>query len=102
MKYIWRLYVAGDSTSSMAAISNVRRVIEERLRGEVDLQIVDTLQEPQLAAEDRILATPTLVKVHPPPRRKIIGDLSQSDHLILSLALQTAYDNTRWKEANNG
>ena len=101
MEYVWRLYIAGDSPSGMLAIENVRKVIEQRLPESVDLEIIDILEFPAKAAEDRILATPTLIKVYPPPRRKIIGDLSHSEHLILSLALQSAYDKSRFQEADD-
>ena len=70
------------------AISNLKRICEEELRGEYELQVIDVLEQPQLAEDERILATPTLIKQLPPPLRRVIGDLSDKDKVLLGLEVQ--------------
>jgi circadian clock protein KaiB len=86
--YQLRLYVTGQNDRSVAAVGNLRRVCEIHLYGRYDLEIVDLAEQPQRAAEDRILATPTLVRRQPTPVRRVVGDLSNTDKLLLSLDIR--------------
>jgi circadian clock protein KaiB len=86
--YQLRLYVTGQTDRSEAAIRNLRRVCEIHLYGRYDLEVFDLAENPQLAAEDRILATPTLVRRSPKPVRRIVGDLSNTDKLLASLDIR--------------
>jgi len=83
-----RLYVAGQSPKSLRAFANLMRLCEEHLDGRYDIEIVDLLENPQLAAGDEIVAIPTLVRRVPAPMRKIIGDLSDSDRVLVGLQLR--------------
>ncbi|MBU0617364.1 MAG: circadian clock protein KaiB [Planctomycetes bacterium] len=85
MKYQLRLYVIGQTPNSMRALQNLKRICEEDLVGQYDLKVIDVLKEPQLAEKDKIIATPTLVKDLPAPLRKVIGDLSDRDKVLLGL-----------------
>jgi len=85
---VLKLYVTGQTLKSQAAIANLRRICEEQLAGEYELIIIDVLEQPQLAEDDRILATPALVKQMPLPSRRIIGDLSDKEKVLLGLDLQ--------------
>jgi circadian clock protein KaiB len=78
--YILRLYVAGQTKKSLAAFANLKKICEEHLQGRYSIKIVDLLEHPQLAKGDQILAIPTLVRQLPPPLKKIIGDLSNTDN----------------------
>ena len=89
MKYILKLYVTGHTPNSVRAITNLKRVLETDLQGLYNLKIIDVLKNPQLAEQDKILATPTLTKVLPPPISRIIGDLSDRDKVLLGLDLTT-------------
>ena len=84
-KYLLKLYVAGDSPRSRQAIANVRRICDDALGQDADLDIVDITQEPQVAEQEKILATPTLVKLEPPPVRRLIGDLSRRETVLAGL-----------------
>ena len=83
-----RLYVAGQSPKSLKAYANLIRMCEEHLEARYDLEIVDLVENPQLAAGDEILAIPTLVRRLPAPMRKVIGDLSDSDRVLVGLQLR--------------
>ena len=85
--YVLRLYVAGQTTRSIAAFDNLKKVCEEHLAGRYRIQVVDLLENPQLARGDQILAIPTLVRKLPAPVRKIIGDLSNTERLLIGLDL---------------
>ena len=74
--YILKLYVAGNTPNSMRAMKTLRNILQTEFRGVYALKVIDVLKNPQLAEEDKILATPTLAKILPPPVRRIIGDLS--------------------------
>ncbi len=87
MSFMLRLYITGQTPNSIRAIKNLERICEEELTGQFELKIIDILKEPQLAENDKIIATPTLVKELPPPLRKIIGDLSNTDKVLLGLDL---------------
>ena len=87
---VWalRLYVTGTSPKCERAIENLRRVCEEHLAGRFEIEVVDLLVNPRLAADDRILAVPTLVRKLPVPIRKIVGDLSDTERLLVGLQLR--------------
>ena len=84
-----RLYVTGRSPSCLRAIENLRLACEQHLAGRHRIEVVDLLENPRLAVEDQILAVPTLVRQYPPPIRKIVGDLSDTDRLLAGLQLRT-------------
>lgn len=86
-KYLLTLYVTGSSPRSGIAIANLKRLCEQELKGEFDLEIVDVLEHPQRAEDEKILATPTLIKQLPPPLRRVIGDLSDREKVLLGLAV---------------
>ena len=83
-----RLYVAGQSPKSLRAIENLRRFCEEYLPGTYHIEVVDLIEQPQLAAGDEIVAVPTLVRKLPEPMRKIIGDLSDTSKVLVGLQLR--------------
>lgn len=83
-----RLYVAGETPRAAAALANLKRVCEEHLGGRYTIEVVDLLQNPRLAAGDQIVAIPTLVRRLPPPIKKIIGDLSNEERLLVGLDLR--------------
>jgi circadian clock protein KaiB len=85
-----KLYVTGTSPRTERAIANLRRICENELRGQYELEIIDVLQNPQVAEDDKILATPTLIKQLPPPLRRVIGDLSDTEKVLLGLEVQPA------------
>lgn len=87
-----RLYVAGQSPKSLKAYANLIRLCEEHLEARYDVEIVDLVENPQLAAGDEIIALPTLVRRLPAPMRKIIGDLSDSDRVLVGLQLRPGKD----------
>jgi circadian clock protein KaiB len=87
-KYILRLYITGMTRRSARAIENVRRICDERLQGRYELQVVDLYQQPVLAKGEQIVAAPTLIKRLPLPLRRIIGDMSDQDRVLIGLDLQ--------------
>ena len=91
--YVLKLYVTGQTPRSQRAIANLRRICEEELRGEYEMVVIDVLERPQLAEHEKILATPTVVKELPAPIRRVIGDLSDSERVLLGLDLRSATDN---------
>jgi circadian clock protein KaiB len=93
-KYVLRLYVTGTSPRAQVAIANLRRICEQELSGQYELQIIDVLEQPQVAEDDRILATPTLIKQLPPPLRRVIGDLSDKEKVLLGLELRRDIGNS--------
>jgi circadian clock protein KaiB len=88
LKYDLRLYVAGQTPRSLQALSNLKRICEEHLAGRYRVEIIDLLKKPQLAAGDQILAIPTLVRAIPKPARKIIGDLSDTERVLVGLEVR--------------
>jgi circadian clock protein KaiB len=84
-----RLYVAGVTAKSVKAFENLKRVCEEHLAGKYSIEIIDLLQQPQLAKDDEIVAVPTLVRRLPPPIRKIVGDLSNEEKTLVGLQLRS-------------
>lgn len=85
--YVLKLYVAGNTPNSVRALKTLKNILEIDFKGVYALKVIDVLQNPQLAEEDKILATPTLSKVLPPPVRKIIGDLSDREKVLIGLDL---------------
>jgi circadian clock protein KaiB len=88
--YILRLYVAGQTKKSLTAFANLKEICEEYLGGRYKIEVVDLLENPQLAKGDQILAVPTLVRRLPPPIKKIIGDLSNTERVLVGLDLRPA------------
>jgi circadian clock protein KaiB len=86
--YDLRLYVAGQTSRSLAAITNLRKICKEHLAGRYRIRVIDLLQNPQLARGDQILALPTLVRKLPEPIRKLVGDLSDTDRALVGLDLR--------------
>jgi circadian clock protein KaiB len=89
---VWnlRLYVAGQTSRSLTALSNLQAICEQHLRDKYHIEVVDLLKNPQLASGDQILAVPTLVRRLPPPVKKIIGDLSRVERVLVGLDLREA------------
>jgi circadian clock protein KaiB len=82
-----RLYIAGQSPKSLKAMTNLKRLCEEHLQSRYEIEVVDLIEHPRLAAGDEIIAIPTLVRRLPEPMRKIIGDLSDSERVLVGLQL---------------
>ncbi len=91
-RWILRLYVAGQTPKSVRAFANLQRICEEYLAGNYRIEVVDLIENPMLAEGDQILAIPTLVRQLPPPVRKIIGDLSQTERVLVGLNILPAGD----------
>jgi len=87
--YILRLYIAGQTPRSVAALANLKQICAEHLAGRYTLQVIDLLENPQLARGDQILAIPTLVRKLPLPMRRIIGDLSNTERVLVGLDLRS-------------
>ena len=85
--YVLRLYVTGMTPRSIKAIENIKKIVEEKLQGCYELEIIDIYQHPELARQEQIIAAPTLVKKLPLPIRKIIGDMSDKERVIIGLDL---------------
>jgi circadian clock protein KaiB len=83
-----RLYVAGVTPRATAALANLKKLCEDHLAGRYQIEVVDILRNPRLAAGDQILAIPTLVRKLPPPMKKIIGDLSNEERVLVGLDLR--------------
>ncbi len=92
-KVILKLYVTGRTPRSQRAIGALQKICEEELAGSYDLTVIDVLEHPQLAEEEKILATPTVIRSLPPPIRRIIGDLSEAEKVLLGLDLTTITNN---------
>ncbi|MGZ5610257.1 MAG: circadian clock KaiB family protein [Methylobacter sp.] len=84
-----KLYIAGKTPRSESAIQNLRKICEENLDEKYEIEIIDILERPQLAEDERILATPTLIKSLPPPLRRLIGDLSETEKVLVGLDIRT-------------
>ena len=91
-RYILRLYVTGMTSRSSRAVSNLKAICEEYLEGRYDLEVIDIYQQPVLTKGEQIVAAPTLIKKLPLPMRRIIGDMSNRDHVLLGLDLVRAPD----------
>jgi circadian clock protein KaiB len=83
-----RLYIAGRTPKSITAFENLKKICEEHLQGQYHIEIIDLLKQPQLAKGDQILAVPTLVRLLPEPIKKIIGDLSNTERVLVGLDLR--------------
>ena len=88
---VWdlRLYVAGQTSKSMAAFANLKNICEQHLKGKYRIEIIDLLKNPKLAKGDQILAIPTLVRKLPQPLKKIIGDLSNTERVLVGLDIRS-------------
>jgi circadian clock protein KaiB len=91
-KFLLKLFITGQTSRSRRATENLRRLCEQELGGQYEMQVIDVLERPQLAEDEQILATPTVVKELPPPVRRIIGDLSDAEKVLLGLDMQ------RWRQ----
>lgn len=87
-KYILKLFITGQTPRSEQAIASLRRMCEQELSGRYELHIIDVLENPKIAEDEKIMATPTLIRVLPPPLRRIIGDFSNIDQVLFGLDLQ--------------
>jgi circadian clock protein KaiB len=85
-----RLYVAGQTAKSVTAFGNLKKLCEEHLKGQYTIEVIDLLEQPQLAAGDEIVAIPTLVRKLPSPMRKIVGDLRDTERTLVGLQLRPA------------
>jgi circadian clock protein KaiB len=86
-KYILRLYITGATSRSVFAITNLKKICEEYLEGQYELEVIDLYQKPSLAKDEQIIAAPTLIKKLPLPFRRIIGDMSNKEKVLLGLDL---------------
>jgi circadian clock protein KaiB len=99
--YVLKLYVAGNTPNSVRALKILKNILEQEFEGVYALKVIDVLKNPQLAEEDKILATPTLSKILPPPVRKIIGDLSDRERVLIGLDLlyeELSESEENWEE----
>lgn len=97
--WLLRLYVAGQTPKSLAAFSNLKKICEEHLFGRYEIEVVDLVQNPQLAAGDQIVAIPTLVRKLPEPLRKIVGDLSNTERTLVGLQIRPMHEH--WPESRS-
>ncbi len=87
-RWYLRLYVAGQTPKSLVALANLNRYCEEHLQGRYEIEVIDLVEHPELAESDQILALPTLVRRLPPPIKKIIGDLSNKEKILVGLNIK--------------
>jgi len=87
-KYLLRLYVTGATPQSTRAIANIKAICEEHLKGRYELEVIDIYQQPTLARDEQIIAAPTLIKKLPLPLRRLVGDLSKTERVLLGLDLR--------------
>jgi circadian clock protein KaiB len=87
-RYVLRLYVTGTTPNSVRAIANIKKICEEHLKGRYELVVTDLYQQPELAKEEQIIAAPTLIRKLPLPLQRIIGDLSETERVLVRLDLQ--------------
>lgn len=92
-KYLLKLYVTGTTPQSVRAISNIKEICEEHLKGRYELEVIDLYQQPGLAKGEQIIAAPTLIKKLPLPLRRIIGDMSATEKVVVGLDLRELNDN---------
>jgi|ERR687885_810161 circadian clock protein KaiB len=86
-KYVFRLYVAGNSPKSVRALQKLTKICEEHLKGRYELEVIDIYQQPELLEQEQIFAVPTLIKKLPLPLQRLIGDMSNTEKIIISLDL---------------
>ncbi len=87
IKYVLRLYISGATSRSEEAIRNIRRICEEELKGRYDLEVIDIYQQPELARKEQIIGAPTLIRKLPLPLRKLVGDMSNREKVIVGLEI---------------
>lgn len=87
--YLLRLYVTGATAKSIRALTNIKQICEEHLKGRYTLEVVDIFQQPHLAKQEQIIAAPTLIKCLPAPLRKMIGDLADVERILVALDVKT-------------
>ena len=86
--YVLRLYVTGTTSASLRAVANIKKICEEHLRGRYELEVIDLYQQPVLAKGEQIIAAPTLIKKLPLPLRRMIGDMSDTDRVLVGMDLR--------------
>lgn len=84
-QYLLKLFIAGSTPRARKAIETLKRIFEEDLTGQYRLEVIDVLERPKLAEQEKIVATPTLIKAYPPPARRVIGDLSDKEKILIGL-----------------
>jgi circadian clock protein KaiB len=89
--FSFKIYITGETARSRQAVANLRALFEARLAGLYELEVVDVLERPDLAEDDRIIATPTVIRLAPPPRRRVVGDLSESGATATALDLPDSH-----------
>lgn len=89
-QFVLKLFISGQTASSMRAVENLRRICKEKLAGHYDIEIIDVLEKPELAEANFIVATPTLVKELPQPMRQLLGDMSDEDNVLLGLNIYSS------------
>lgn len=87
-KLLLKLYITGQTPRSIHALANLHRICEQELANDYELVVIDVLEQPQIAEDEKILATPTVIKELPPPMRRLIGDLSSAEKVLNGLDLQ--------------
>ncbi|HDR73216.1 MAG TPA: thiol-disulfide isomerase [Methanoculleus sp.] len=97
--YVLRLCVTGITPRSVRAIENIRKLCEDNLKGYYELEVVDLYQDPSVAEEEGIIAAPTLIKKNPAPRRKLVGDLSDVERMLIGLGI--THRRTRRRESHD-
>jgi circadian clock protein KaiB len=98
-KWVLRLYIAGTTPPALRALESIREICREHLAGTYTLEVIDLLEQPARAESDQIIAVPTLVRELPPPLRKIIGDLSNSEKVLVGLNIEPHVQSARGAEA---
>jgi len=91
--YVLRLYIAGTTPQSIQALQNLHKICEEYLKGRYELEVIDVYQNPELAAPGNVFAIPTLIKQLPPPLQRLIGNLSNTEKLLIGLDIHPREDN---------
>jgi circadian clock protein KaiB len=86
-RYVLRLYITGVTPKAQEALRNIKKICEEELKGRYELEVIDVYQQPELAKKDQILASPTLIKKLPLPLRRLVGDMSNKEKVILGLEI---------------
>lgn len=99
MRYLLRLYITGTTPRSNDAIRNIRKICEEELKGRYDLEVIDVYQQPELAKKEQILAAPTLIRKLPLPLRKLVGDMSNREKVVVGLEI--VQDQVTTKDGKN-
>ena len=101
MKYVLKLYVIGDTSNSLRAIKNLKKITSGLLSEQCIVEIIDVVKYPQSAIDENIIAVPTLIKSFPPPYRRVIGDLSNTENVIINLGLKPLMADRNKKKLEN-